>query len=265
MTREQLDKYRGTLQNMLPRIEETAARLEDEARTGVGGDAGGNLSNAPMHLGDLGSAVYTQELNATLLENEAYLRDEVRAALGRIDAGTFGRCENCGTDIPPERLDILPYVRYCVPCAESIQDGPAVNINVGRPQTWIDPADPRGGDSPGRMPETSDFDTQSIGDVHAAGTPGGGTAVGGLAGTTVGDGSPDDADLNDALGSGNFDVALAADDPIAGDEATGEPDAYGGPTGGAVGGTPAGKRARGGRTGGGLEPRPGKGDSPTGP
>ena len=29
-------------------------------------------------------------------------------------------------------------------------------------------------------------------DIHAAGTPGGGTAVGGLAGTNVGDGSPDD-------------------------------------------------------------------------
>jgi hypothetical protein len=39
-------------------------------------------------------------------------------------------------------------------------------------------------------------------DVHAAGTPGGGLAAGGLAGTNIGDGDPDNADLEDAMRSG---------------------------------------------------------------
>lgn len=81
------------------------------------------------------------------------------------------------------------------------------------------------------------------GDSHAVGAIGGGSAVGGLAGTNVGDGSPENADIDAAAGSGNFDVDVDAED-----------DAYGGFTGGAVGGTPAGKRARGGRTGGGIAP-----------
>jgi hypothetical protein len=59
------------------------------------------------------------------------------------------------------------------------------------------------------------------------------------------------------MGSGNFDVNL--------EEEASDPGAYGGPGGGAVGGTPAGKRAVGGRTHGGLAPQPGPGDSPTGP
>src|SRR5207244_11728348 len=73
-------------------------------------------------------------------------------------------------------------------------------------------------------------------DVHAAGTPAGGTAAGGLAGTNIDDGSPNNADLEDALGSGIRDTAGEEEDESA----------YSGPSGGAVGGTPAQGRARGG-------------------
>jgi hypothetical protein len=81
------------------------------------------------------------------------------------------------------------------------------------------------------------------GDRHAAGAPAGGSAVGGLAGTNIGDGSPENADIDAAGGGGNFDIELEADE-----------EAYGGFGGGAVGGTPAGKRARGGHTHGGIAP-----------
>lgn len=37
-------------------------------------------------------------------------------ALRRIAAGTFGRCERCGDDIPKARLDAIAHVRYCVEC-----------------------------------------------------------------------------------------------------------------------------------------------------
>jgi len=69
-------------------------------------------------------------------------------------------------------------------------------------------------------------------DVGAIGTPGGGLAAGGLAGTNAPDGEPDDG-LESAMARGFEDRA--------GDERQiGEPQA--GPSGGAVGGTPAGKR-----------------------
>src|SRR5262245_49539338 len=99
MNRQMMERLRGRLQAMAMQIERTASSLEEETRSGTGGVAAGNLSTAPMHLGDLGSEVYLQELNATLLENEVYLQDEVRAALDRIDAGTYGRCERCGVTI----------------------------------------------------------------------------------------------------------------------------------------------------------------------
>jgi hypothetical protein len=40
---------------------------------------------------------------------------------------------------------------------------------------------------------------------HAVGTPGGGSSVGGLAGTNIGDADPDNANLDDAQASGIFD------------------------------------------------------------
>jgi hypothetical protein len=84
-------------------------------------------------------------------------------------------------------------------------------------------------------------------DHHAAGTSGGGSSAGGLAGSNEGDGSPDDAELEleEAFGSGiHYD---------GGDSDEGGPP-YAGLTGGAVGGTPAEKRSKGGKTGRGIAP-----------
>jgi RNA polymerase-binding transcription factor DksA len=240
--------FRDLLTDLARRVGGTAAALEEAARTPTSGEAAGSLSNVPQHLGDVGSEVYAQELNATLLENEAFIRSEVDDALDRLDNGTFGTCENCRGPIPEERLEALPYARFCTPCAERLQAGKAVNLNDGRPAGWGSTlehpaalaAQRRSGEkSPTTAPRTDGVRAEDE-DLHAVGTPGGGTAVGGLAGTNVGDGDPADAALEEAMGSGNFDVTDEGDRPAI-------EDAYSGPAGGAVGGTPANKRSVGGR------------------
>ena len=40
----------------------------------------------------------------------------VRAALARIENGTYGKCARCGVNIPPERLEYLPESAHCVQC-----------------------------------------------------------------------------------------------------------------------------------------------------
>jgi DnaK suppressor protein len=47
---------------------------------------------------------------------EGQLRD-VDAALGRLAAGTYGRCQRCRAPIAPERLEALPTTAVCVACA----------------------------------------------------------------------------------------------------------------------------------------------------
>lgn len=41
---------------------------------------------------------------------------EIDAALHRLDNGTYGTCPDCLRSIPAERLEILPYARFCVSC-----------------------------------------------------------------------------------------------------------------------------------------------------
>jgi len=42
---------------------------------------------------------------------------EVRAALARIAAGTYGTCSSCGEDIPRARLEAQPVATHCIKCA----------------------------------------------------------------------------------------------------------------------------------------------------
>ena len=45
------------------------------------------------------------------------LRDELAAvqrALGKFDAGTYGRCERCGREIGAERLEAIPWTPLCI-------------------------------------------------------------------------------------------------------------------------------------------------------
>jgi hypothetical protein len=104
----------------------------------------------------------------------------------------------------------------------------------------------------GLNPELPLADREPVGgsngdkDITAAGTPGGGSSFGGLGGTNIGEGDPSNADLEDAMGDGEF------DDEGGRQDVSGPP--YAGHAGGAVGGTPAEGRATGGNIHGGLAP-----------
>ncbi|MER7377994.1 TraR/DksA family transcriptional regulator [Streptomyces lanatus] len=41
---------------------------------------------------------------------------EIDEAFARVDDGSYGSCLSCAKPVPAERLEILPYTRYCVPC-----------------------------------------------------------------------------------------------------------------------------------------------------
>lgn len=43
---------------------------------------------------------------------------EIDAALSRVDAGDYGRCERCGDPIPAGRLEVRPTATRCVRCAD---------------------------------------------------------------------------------------------------------------------------------------------------
>jgi RNA polymerase-binding transcription factor DksA len=120
MTKTEMESYRRRLLALKRRLGGDLSDLEKEALRSAGGEASGSLSNVPVHPADLGTDTFEEELALDLLENQQQIAQEVLDALDRIERATYGRCENCGKDIPRERLQALPYTRYCVQCAERL-------------------------------------------------------------------------------------------------------------------------------------------------
>jgi len=43
---------------------------------------------------------------------------QIKAALDRIAAGTYGECATCGREIPEARLRAVPHAPQCINCAK---------------------------------------------------------------------------------------------------------------------------------------------------
>src|SRR5262249_26347854 len=121
MTKAELDTYRETLLALRRRLNADVSRRADEALRAMGGAASGSLSNAPLHMADLGTDNFEQEFTLSLLQNQEQALEEITEALERIRHGTFGLCEECKGPIPKARLQALPYTRHCVACARKLQ------------------------------------------------------------------------------------------------------------------------------------------------
>jgi DnaK suppressor protein len=59
-----------------------------------------------------------RELAIRNLDRESNLLRNVRAALRRIEEGSFGVCLHCEEDISPKRLAAVPWTAFCIQCQE---------------------------------------------------------------------------------------------------------------------------------------------------
>jgi RNA polymerase-binding transcription factor DksA len=65
-----------------------------------------------------GSSGYSTSQTAVVMRQHVENRiEEIREALDRAEKGLYGVCEVCGDEIPPERLELMPYTTHCVECA----------------------------------------------------------------------------------------------------------------------------------------------------
>jgi RNA polymerase-binding transcription factor DksA len=112
VTKRDLQAYRRRLEAELDELRGQQADLEEST--------GASLADATGEVGfdeefaDTGSFTFERERDLSLVDNARDLIDKVEHALGRIDAGSFGRCEGCGAAIEAERLDALPYATLCL-------------------------------------------------------------------------------------------------------------------------------------------------------
>lgn len=101
-------------------------RLQDERRRVVGAlenirsENSGSMddevdeSHFDNHLAETASVTTDRVIDYSLEASEKRVLAAIDAALGRIDEGTFGKCERCGEPIEPDRLEALPWATLCI-------------------------------------------------------------------------------------------------------------------------------------------------------
>jgi RNA polymerase-binding transcription factor DksA len=85
--------------------------LHQLAEFGAGGDGAMSFDENFADSGQVAAEQgETRVLAASLNDQLA----DVELALQKLDAGSYGKCEVCGEDIPDARLEALPASRYCM-------------------------------------------------------------------------------------------------------------------------------------------------------
>ncbi len=73
------------------------------------------------HIADDGTDAFEQAASLALQRNQERLLAEVERALQKLDEGTYGLCERCGTEIDFARLKAIPYATYCIHCQSRVE------------------------------------------------------------------------------------------------------------------------------------------------
>jgi DnaK suppressor protein len=98
------EKYR---QRLLVLERELVRKLEREV------EAARTTAGDQPEAGDQSVADELRETYFTLAQSDSQLLAHVRAALRRLEDGTYGRCVVDGGPIEPERLEAVPWTALC--------------------------------------------------------------------------------------------------------------------------------------------------------
>lgn len=103
-----LQKIKAQLEARLQELDERAHEIDDE------------LSERPD---DDWSEQAVEAENDEVLEGMGAMAvneiQQIKVALGKVEAGTYGICQTCEKKIAPKRLEALPYAITCINCAEA--------------------------------------------------------------------------------------------------------------------------------------------------
>lgn len=100
-------------------LREMLIERQREIQAQVQGGIRGGRADRSAGVGDSldrSDAHIQGDMDLTLLQMRAQTLKRVDDALGRLDAGTYGRCVECDGDIANHRLRALPFAVRCQAC-----------------------------------------------------------------------------------------------------------------------------------------------------
>jgi DnaK suppressor protein len=98
---------RDQREHLVHQLAELGAAESGDLRSDI--DFGGSFADAAAVTAERTEVLGVVDTLKAQLEN-------VDRALAKIDAGTYGICEDCGTEIPAARLEARPESIRCVDC-----------------------------------------------------------------------------------------------------------------------------------------------------
>lgn len=113
-TDEELAEVRAELEAEVERLTAELDEAEEdlvELMRSYGDGAGDDQADA-------GAATWEREHELSLTNNARSLLQQSLHALERIDQGTYGDCESCGTPIGKMRLQAFPRATLCMTCKQ---------------------------------------------------------------------------------------------------------------------------------------------------
>ncbi|WP_371550171.1 TraR/DksA family transcriptional regulator [Streptomyces sp. NBC_00554] len=113
-TPEEVADARAELQSEALRLSSEISASE-EALAGLMRDSG---DGAGDDQADTGTKNITRESEMALNANAREMLEQTERALQRLDAGTYGLCENCGNPIGKARMQAFPRATLCVECKQ---------------------------------------------------------------------------------------------------------------------------------------------------
>lgn len=111
-----LKQLRASLENERAELLGQVADLDAEADIRRWRDGG--FDDDPA---DSGSANLERDRAQSLSSHARRLLEDIDTALTRMDDGTYGTCQECGTRIEKERLEALPYATLCMDCKRNAE------------------------------------------------------------------------------------------------------------------------------------------------
>lgn len=112
-----------TMEDLRTGLEAELAALEEEladrgVKTGEEWDAMSGLEGEEADSGDVADQIEELVTNVPMVEELKRREKEIKSAMRRMNDGTYGTCEECGEEIPLERLEANPAAAMCIRHAE---------------------------------------------------------------------------------------------------------------------------------------------------
>ena len=100
-------------------LEQNLDALTKDSERGVSSDVFRDENTDPI---DRASAESNESLDFRFRERNSNLIRKIRDALERLEDGTFGICDECGTEISEKRLQVRPIAKLCIKCKEKQEE-----------------------------------------------------------------------------------------------------------------------------------------------